>query len=783
MLKRGPFLALQGALGLSLALFLWSLATRHVFAANLLSVVSDVVAAGVMTLVVWKVKAFKANWLCFLGAVLAWMGGDLAWTLMADLKGADPRTVTSLTVVYSLPNLFIGAATLAYFLRRASTWDRGRMYLNLAATLTIGISVTWILMFNTDSPLLVQLDANRLSSFLTLVLDGLTAGCLALMYLNTRIPRLSMAYRLLLLGILLYLGADLAYTYQIFHAGYAPFHLVDGVYATAIALFAAAGLVEIHDSEGGSVEVLNSPGMKGNASRRMQILFLAPLLVLAFHGFRAAEMVLLVGLVVAYQLASLKLQEYRQQAQLVQEQRVNQALDAKVQERTQDLMDVNARLDLLAKTDPVTGLFNRRYFLEALDGLIAQGLPMTLYYLDLNRFKTINDTHGHEVGDRILCAIGERLSRLAQPGIVLARMGGDEFVLACPRHATAEAVTAFSIRIVDACFSPVVLGGLSFQIGVSIGVACFPEDGTDASILLRHADLAMYRAKREGIENWVRYSPELSGDAKRRNEIELLLQAPVTENHFQLYYQPQFSLPDRRLVGMEALIRWRHPQLGVIPPGLFIPIAEETNAILALGEWIMATAVNQISDWNSRYGLDLRMGINLSPVQLDLLNLKEDVANLMAGHAVDPAWIDLEVTETSAVKGGAYIEERLRDLAGLGVSLSIDDFGTGYSSLAYLRRFDIHRLKIAKELVDGIHTSSEDAGIVRAIVAMAKCLGLKTIAEGVELEEQFQVLVDLGCDEVQGYLTGHPLDRDAFEQICLAPRSGEYALMPFLPQG
>jgi EAL domain-containing protein (putative c-di-GMP-specific phosphodiesterase class I) len=292
----------------------------------------------------------------------------------------------------------------------------------------------------------------------------------------------------------------------------------------------------------------------------------------------------------------------------------------------------------------------------------------------------------------------------------------------------------------------------------------------------------MYRAKRDGIQNWARYSPELSGDAKRRNEIELLLQAPVSESQFQMQYQPQFSLPDRRLVGMEALVRWNHPQLGVIPPALFIPIAEETNAILVLGEWIMARAVNQISDWNARYGLDLRMGINLSPLQLDLLNLKEDVANLLAGHAVDPAWIDLEVTETSAVKGGAYMEERLRDLAQLDVSLSIDDFGTGYSSLSYLRRFDIHRLKIAKELVDGIHTNPQDAGIVRAIVAMAKCLGLTTIAEGVESEEQFQALVELGCDEVQGFLTGHPLTPEAFEQICLAPRSGEYALIPFLPQ-
>lgn len=438
-----------------------------------------------------------------------------------------------------------------------------------------------------------------------------------------------------------------------------------------------------------------------------------------------------------------------------------------------DRKNAEARLHNLSNYDELTGLPNRSLLFELLERAIIDGRrtlsPGALLFIDLNRFKPINDTLGHTVGNRVLAEVATRLSSCVRTEDVVARIGGDEFVVGLFRIAKREHAATVAQKVLDALDAPYSIDGHELQLGATIGISVYPEDSENAADLLRLADIAMYRAKKTGIEGYAFYSEEMNRRSLDRLKIEAGLRQALDRNQLILHYQPQVDLATGRIIGAEALIRWMHPERGMISPGEFIPVAEETGLITRLGDWVLEAACAQCQAWQNSGLPTLRIGVNLSARQF-VPALAERIEELLARHSLEASWLELEITESILMHRGEEVVGLLDTLAARGLTLSLDDFGTGYSSLSYLKRFPIETLKIDRSFIHGVPTDPNDCAIAGAIVVMAKQLKHRVIAEGVERQDQVDFLRALGCDEIQGYLFSKPVPAAELEAMVRADR-------------
>ncbi|HJV88390.1 MAG TPA: EAL domain-containing protein [Noviherbaspirillum sp.] len=428
-----------------------------------------------------------------------------------------------------------------------------------------------------------------------------------------------------------------------------------------------------------------------------------------------------------------------------------------------------AELEYQASRDPLTALVNRNLLRDRLDQALAQaaryGTSVWVAFIDLDRFKFVNDTLGHQAGDMLLKQVSERMLSAVRHSDTVARLGGDEFVLVLPEHTDEVLDTSVIQRVMDAIAPPFVIGGHEFFLTCSIGIASYPNDGKDAETLIKHADIAMYRAKEVGRDNFQFYTASMNEKALERLRLEGDLRNAVERGEFILHYQPQVDLYTGEMIGMEALIRWQHPELGMVPPDRFISLAEEIGLIVPIGAWVLRTACTQNRAWQ-RAGLGkLRVAVNLSARQFAERDLVQTIAAVLEETGLEPQYLDIELTESLVMTDVEFTTSVLRELKALGVHLSIDDFGTGYSSLSYLKRFPIDMLKIDRSFVRDITLDADDAAIVQSIISLAHGLRLKVIAEGVETEEQLEHLWLHGCDQMQGYYFSRPLAADAFETL------------------
>lgn len=395
--------------------------------------------------------------------------------------------------------------------------------------------------------------------------------------------------------------------------------------------------------------------------------------------------------------------------------------------------------------------------------------------MDLDSFKRINDTLGHNVGDLLLQIVTERLRETIRPSdhlCSLARLGGDEFTILLPDIERVDDALTVAHRVKDAMRRPFNLDGHEIFVTASIGISLYPEDGEDCTSLLKYADTAMYHAKNCGKNNAKLYSSSLTMQIMSHVKLEVGLRKALQNNELYLLYQPQVDVATTRIVGVEALIRWRHPEHGIIPPTEFIPLAEETGLIVPIGEWVLRTACNQARDWQRECERPVRMAVNLSARQFKDENLAQTVLAVLQDTGLDPYLLELELTEGTLMDNALATLATLEQLRGIGVFLSIDDFGTGYSSMSYLKRFDVRALKIDKSFISGLPQDSENAAITRAIIAMAHGLKMIVVAEGVETSEQLELLKQYGCNVAQGYLLGRPAPREAISQILTASTIG-----------
>jgi len=427
------------------------------------------------------------------------------------------------------------------------------------------------------------------------------------------------------------------------------------------------------------------------------------------------------------------------------------------------------RIVHIAQHDVLTGLPNRSLLQDRLSQAVAYSVRTShtvwVMLIDLDRFKFVNDSMGHKAGDVLLMTIAARLRSALRDTDTVARLSGDEFVVILTEHDDERLSPEIVQRLMDAVAQPVMLGSKEFFVTCSIGVAAYPTDGTAADSLIEHADIAMYRAKKLGRNNFQFYTPAMNEEAMERVRIESALRNALERNEFLLHYQPQVNLASGQIVGMEALIRWQHPELGVVSPLRFISVAEETGLIVPIGAWVMRTACAQNKAWQEAGLGRLRVAVNLSARQFGAPKLLAEIDAVLGDTGLAPDCLEIELTESLFMNDTTQAVELLHSMKALGVSLSIDDFGTGYSSLSYLSRFPIDVLKIDRSFVADITRDANDAAIVASIIALAHNLKLDVIAEGVETAEQLAYLRRHGCDEMQGYYFSRPLAAADFEAL------------------
>jgi diguanylate cyclase (GGDEF)-like protein len=425
----------------------------------------------------------------------------------------------------------------------------------------------------------------------------------------------------------------------------------------------------------------------------------------------------------------------------------------------------------MARHDALTDLPNRIMLRERLEHelrRVKRGEALAVLCLDLDHFKSVNDTPGHPIGDELLKIVADRLRRCIREPDTIARLGGDEFTIIMTAMMQPTDAVALSKRIRESITKPYNIGGHQIVIDVSIGISVSPADASESDELLKNADMALYGAKADGRGSYRFFEPEMDARMKARRELEMDLRRALANAEFELYYQPLVSLQSNDITGFEALLRWNHPVRGLISPAEFIPIAEETGLIVPLGEWVLRKACDETASWPEHF----KIAVNLSPAQLKGRNLVPLVINALAASGLAPTRLQLEITESVLMQNTFATLNTLRQLRDLGVEIALDDFGTGYSSLSYLRSFPFDKIKIDRSFINDLANGAEPLALVRAIAGLAKGLSIISTAEGVETQDQLEKLQAVGCTEMQGYLFSHARPAEEIVRLFLSPSHG-----------
>ena len=475
---------------------------------------------------------------------------------------------------------------------------------------------------------------------------------------------------------------------------------------------------------------------------------------------------LVLGLIMSYLLSRYLKKSFLMYRQEIKKsaadlQALNENLEEKMQERTRELQEKTSELQILAHHDALTALPNRVLFTDRLEQGITKAkrnqTGLALFFIDLDKFKHINDSLGHSVGDSVLKIVARRLKGIIRKEDTLARLSGDEFTIIMEELTHPEDASFMGEKILNTLTEAIEIDEHMLYISGSIGISLYPQDSSAAQSLLKYADTAMYKAKEEGRNNFQFYSAEMTEFALERMEIKTKLRQAIENEEFVIHYQPQINTKTNTLVGVEALVRWQHPIKGLLSPDTFIPLAEETGMIVKIDQWVMETAMQQIARWYKE-GLNPGvLAVNLSIKQLECNDFLEKIQTRLQTYHFNPKWLELEITERQMMKKTDEIITKLNQIHDLGISISIDDFGTGYSSLSLMKRLPINRLKIDRSFIKDIPEDKEDIAIIKSIIALAKSLNLNLIAEGVENAEQKKFLILHGCTHIQGHYYGRPI--------------------------
>jgi len=715
----------------------------------------------------------KRKYVAYLIALagLSWALVDIGFIFVNYAFQIVPETLDIYTYLYAIPNVMLFIATLIYLSTLKNVFNSIQLLVDFLAIGSVWLIAILITYFHYDVETLLHTNPVYLTTFLCALLDLVILMSIAIIVISVDIKTVNSSTKLIIIGVSTYAIIDFVYSYLFFKQLYFPFTLVDTIYIFAFVILALGGLLEYSYPSLDRIQVHpNSEDHKNLAKlTKTLIMIIAPALLVMSKTSHQNEVFLILVIIITYEVVTEFIQVYfKNSLALENQKKTNLFLEQQVTLRTAELFQKNLELETISRTDSITELYNRRFFMTELILMMNEvkgNETIVLFFIDLDKFKSINDVYGHLVGDKVLIEISKRMSLLKTKDSLIGRQGGDEFVLAFRGNYSIHDAGDLARKILHTCTAPIEVDSFLFKISMSIGITLYPKDALDSNTLLQNADIAMYRAKETGSNQFVFYNSILNEQIQRRTELEMLLKKADFADEFSLNYQPILTI-DGKLTGIEALCRWKVPGKGWLSPTEFIPIAEENGVIVLLGEWIIDEASKQITEWNTRYQRELKMGINLSYKQLVSSMFLEKLTDRLKLNHTKSAWIDLEITESIAINF-EIVNDMFSQIVEKGMTISIDDFGTGYSSLNYLKHLNIQRVKIAKPLIDNITSDYRDESILNAIITMTKIMEMGVIAEGVEDQIQLDLLKKLRCDEVQGYFFSKPLNSEEFEALYL----------------
>ena len=704
----------------------------------------------------------RSAWrLLALGSAI-YLGGDIAQTVY-ELQGQLPYpSVADALYLLFYPVMLWGLLRVPAY--HGNLAERVRLGLDLAV---VAIGGTGIVMYVVLGPTVIQGGPDALQTAISVaypVGDMVLLVGLASVLLRRTAKSSSRAFQFMAAGLVLFVAADLVYGYINLHSTYQGGDPVDSLWMIAIALFAVAGAAQT-----APVPVIDvADGYNRRRASWAPYIAVASgyglLLINERHDHLLPDGYIVLTAVLLATLVS-----------------VRQFLAQR------DLLQIQGQLSHQSLHDSLTGLPNRALVIDRAEQMLARAgrvqAPVAALYIDIDGFKRVNDSFGHAAGDELLRTVAERLSESLRQGDTVARLGGDEFVVLMESYFPDSDPELVAQRICEAVARPSALrsaNGRTLSVSASVGIAVGLH--VSAEELLRDADFALYEAKHAGKNRWMKFESTVHAVAQDRIDLAADLEQALAEAQFFLLYQPLFALRSETLIGVEALIRWRHPVRGVVSPDAFIPLAEETGMIVAIGRWVLQTACQRAADWH-RQGHTIGMSVNVSATQLDDDRLFGDVAQALTTTGLDPATLTLEITETALMRDASAAARRLTRLKELGVRIAVDDFGTGHSSLAYLRQFPVDALKIDRSFVSEADGSRESMALIETFIRLGQALGLETVAEGIEQRPQLRHLQDEKCDSGQGFLLGRPLAAVAIDDLLRARARVSTVRSPALTPG
>jgi len=694
-------------------------------------------------------KTMQIAGIFFFASIAVWVFCDVAWAVYDMLLGINPEEVVLTTYGYALTSLFFMIWLIVSGLQELKRWNLVQVLVDTLAITINCVILIWVFFLNRDMQNILLLQSDLISA-ISVVLDFAIIIWTIIWYFSIRKGEIPLYMKFAPIGAIIYAMMDIVYYYQVFYTAYDPNSFLDGGYVLGFALMGYSGFLKFRMEKISVIDFNN----KGGRSKGL-VLLAAPLAIVIFKGFRLEYLLILIVTILFHYIFSGFTQKNIFRDELLEKElELNTKLERKVEERTREL---NELLD----KDIVTGLKSRRSFLRSLKETIDKledDNNLILFYIDLNRYKMIKTMFGNFVGEQVLKEVADKLSEnFGGVGAVLASYGEDVFVMLLKGKFTYQDGEKLAAQIIEECSRIYHVDGYDIRVTLNAGIAIYPEDSSSKAELIRHADIAMSEARKSGFDKVQCFDQGLEKIVSNKNRIELLLKKVCFDKEFKLYFQPQVIAEDGKMFGVEALIRWTTPDGGMISPGEFIPIAEETGYIIPVGYWVMQTAIEQLADWDKNCDARPKMAVNVSAKQLLERDFIKNMRDLLLRNKIESARLEIEITESIQLEENQKMRDRLSEIHEMGVSIAIDDFGTGYSSLYYLKHLPIDRIKIAKPLIDKIETDLYDNTIVKTAITLAKTRGMRTIAEGVETKEQWECLKKLECNEIQGYYFARPM--------------------------
>lgn len=676
-----------------------------------------------------------------------WLLGDITWSYTTIVMESEVSFFHMSTFFYALSNFSLAASIYMLIKKFTRKWDGIKITMEVSILGGIWGYLAWGLFFDSyiSEVISSKFDSQYLLQFFYVFSDFLIIFGLLIFYLFNKNYLKFSINRIEALGFAMWFCTDLTYSYMEIHNLSLENSSFDLLWPISLMII---GISTLESKRG-----VREREEENNLNVMNHAYLIVFVIVVALYMVDKKVPILAIIPIFLFRFVLSKYMKVFEE---------NEKLNIRYRESNEVLFRI-------ANIDPLTNLFNRRKLIEELEGLAERNgdqIKSALLFVDLDRFKNINDWHGHEVGDKVLIEAAQRLRSNTGEKDLVARQGGDEFVVILNDVRDEKDVQEKAARIVKSFREPFVISeDKVIQSSVSLGSAIFPTDAADHYALMRFADISLYKAKSEGKNRLVMYNDKMEVEQNRKFEIESRLYEALNKNEMMVYYQPQIETATQKIIGMEALLRWKNPELGgFVSPGEFIGIAEENGFILNIGDFVIQQASKAIKYINETYGRDIKVAINVSPKQFHTSEMTYDIERAIEEYGLKPSWIDIEITESLAMNNEEKVMIKLQKLKKVGINLSIDDFGTGYSSLSYLKRFPVDTLKIDIEFVRGITKNNQDFKIVKAIIAMCNELDIKTIAEGVEEVEQYEILKSLNCDQIQGYYFSKPLPLEEIEE-------------------